>query len=460
MSLRFVSLLAEPVHSAYAELCHLLSDSGFKVEFLELSDWREAKRMLEHKEVELAAVCGLLYTHLRAAGLNLEPIVAPILSSARYHGPVYWSDVVVRADSPHQSLSDLAKRDWLFNETGSYSGYHSPRAAFAKEGLSLGEPIETGSHAESLKRLLEGEAEFTALDSTFLDHQPEEVRKKLKVVKAVGPSPSPLVVGFGKAASDFKEACNRLAELPDLFESFAERVDSDFDPIRADFNQSLSLYEMPVAQHFVSGQNGFPSKDFTSRQQQEKDQSVLGAISRELLTRLDKEPTRVLRSGPEFHLLKENELEHHHYLIAPEELANGDLSIVGFLSNRKPGCDLKALFDVDAQLLDELSQCQGFLTYSPTEFEPGVWANLAVFRNPKSRDYWAANSTHLRAIRELGADSYDNVRLHLGVWPSTDQPLNWIATRYLNYTESGLWRGVRTSALLDRAQVGAIDPKL
>jgi hypothetical protein len=304
-----------------------------------------------------------------------------------------------------------------------------------------GEARPTGSHSQSLKRLLEGEGDFTVLDSTVFDFLPQDVASELKIVESFGPFPSPLVVG---RSPEFARACSRLTSLPHPFYRLEEIPDTAYDSVRRAWNLSLSGRSGPQEQVFVTGQ-GVPKLDFTSREQQLTDQKILTDVGKELLTRLNLPPTEKLAGGPELHRLRHGEREHHHYLISPGELAQGNLSIVGFMSRMKPTADIQVLFDVDAELLDQLSLCQGFLTYSPTEYTPKLWANLAVFRSSEARDYWAANSTHLKAIKDLGPTSYDNVRLHLGIWPSIDEPMEWVATRYLKYDEEGLWRGVRTT---------------
>lgn len=449
MNLKFVSLLAEPMHSCYRELCRRLTESSLAVEFCEPKDWAEAKQLLEYGEAQVGAVCGLLYTLLRTQGVNIAPIAAPTLQHPRYRQAQYWTDLVVGSNSPVQSLADLRNRTWLFNETQSYSGYRSVLSALQERQLGpdfLGELVETGSHQASFDRLLAGEGDFTALDSTFLDFLPDEQRAQVKVVESLGPAPMPLVVGHPGAAAQFWAACQKLQGLPAPFASLERVKDHDFEPMRAAWNNSLA-FKHSLEQWFVTSPVACDGRPFTGPEQLAKDQGVLRDIGRELGTRLTAEATKILPNGPAFHLIKRGELSRHVYLIQPEGLLEGNLTIVGFLSKLKPEGDLAALFEADDRLIEQFHQHEGFLSYSPTEYEPGLWANLAVFRNMKARENWAANSTHLKAIRDLGADSYDNVRLHLGFWPSLQAPQEWLTTRYLNYGDSGdLWRGVRTQA--------------
>jgi len=298
-----------------------------------------------------------------------------------------------------------------------------------------------------MARLLDKEGDFSVLDSTFLDNQPDLDQRRLRRIASIGPAPAPVLVGYPESSQGFLQACQRSSSLPKALESLIPVQDSHFEPIRTDYNLSLSLDYRAQGQYFVRGHEPAEGRPFTSLAQKERDQSVLARVATELLTRFQAQPTERLENGIRFHRIHHQQREHHHYLIDPDTLHKGGLSIVGFLSQMKPSADIKALFDVDDKLLGELSLYEGFLSYSPTEYKPGLWANLATFRDARSRDRWAANSTHLKAIKDLGPSSYDNVRLHLGVWPSLDKPLEWIATRYLNYTDKGLWRGVRTPTL-------------
>jgi hypothetical protein len=413
------------------------------VEYIE-TDWQTARQMLAEGEANVGAVCGLLYAQMRAQGVFLRPIVAPVLNHPRYNEPVYWADVVVRRDSKAKTLSDLRGRHWLLNEEGSYSGYISLLAELARRDSGadfLGTKTATGSHKESLDQLLSGQGDYTVLDSTFLDFQPTGVQEQVKVVDSLGPAPVPLLVGFGEAAQLFRQACQDLAELPSVFSKLVPVTDQDYQPIRLDWN-SGTVVTGSHNQGFLTETSIHPS--FASTEQQAYDQAILAKIGREMLSLRDKPAGSTLPDGTRVHKLVEQELEHHHYLIDTPGLEDSNLSLVGFLSQMRADVNLKALFDADDLILQQISSYKGFLTYSPTEYAPGKWANLAVFTNTGCRDRWALDSEHMKAIRELSASSYENVRLHLGVWPSIDSPMNWIATRYLDYTQSNIWRAVRT----------------
>jgi phosphonate transport system substrate-binding protein len=69
-------------------------------------------------------LCGLPYVWLAAHRPRpVEPLVAPVLVGERYGGhPVYYSNVIVRRDSPITHIPQLQGRSWAHNEPASHSG--------------------------------------------------------------------------------------------------------------------------------------------------------------------------------------------------------------------------------------------------------------------------------------------------------------------------------------------------
>src|SRR5690606_17463486 len=93
--------------------------------------WQERERLFDAGQIDLCWICGLPYVRKadRTPG-RIAPLVAPVMAGRRYGGqPVYFSDVVVRHDSPYRHLSDLAGASWAYNEPGSHSGYGVVRYA-------------------------------------------------------------------------------------------------------------------------------------------------------------------------------------------------------------------------------------------------------------------------------------------------------------------------------------------
>src|SRR5262245_15536751 len=122
---------------------------------------------------EVAFVCGLPYVELvRRAGPVVEPLAAPLLKGRRYGGrPVYFSDVVVRRDSPYRTFADLRGRSWAYNEPCSHSGYGVTRYRLVLMGETrgfFGKVVEAGFHESSLRMVCSGEVDGSAIDSHVL----------------------------------------------------------------------------------------------------------------------------------------------------------------------------------------------------------------------------------------------------------------------------------------------------
>lgn len=441
--LPFLSFLGEPQQSAYRSLCQ---DSPH-LDFLTPSDWSKAIQDLTDGQIPLAAICGLLYKKLRGQGVPLRPVASPLMSHSRYQsGPTYWADIIVRADSKIQCFQHLQKKVWLFNEPGSYSGYYSYLSELKRRELGrdfLGENVETGSHAMSLQRLGRGEGDFTVVDSTIWDFLSADERAPFRVVASLGPKPAPLLVsmpGFGEHLESFFNSTH----LPESFEKFVPVQDSDYDVLEDDWNAGLEvLGHSSAAQVFVRGPEGPARKPFTSLEQAKADQDLLELAKEELFTLLDAEPTRIMDNGVKFFLREEGGLGRHTYLVNPQKLDQKNMAIVGFFSGMKPDGDLEALFTADERVIAQFHEFPGLLIYYPREYAPGRWGNFVVFESRKAQREWAANRAHLDAVETLAEDSYDNVRLHLGVWTNKDSPASWVATKYIHYTPEGIWRGVR-----------------
>jgi phosphonate transport system substrate-binding protein len=197
--IRVVTLLSPVLAETYAFIARYLGERLNLATSLRtghsLSDF-------EHGEAEIGLLCGLLYIHLeRAASCPVELLAAPVLQGERYQdAPCYFSDVIVRRESPYASFADLHGCTWAYNERASHSGYNLVHYSLWQRRLPLdyfGQTIETGSHLQSLRAVLAGEADAAALDSHLLDvllQQETGLDKKLRVVETLGPSPIPPLV--------------------------------------------------------------------------------------------------------------------------------------------------------------------------------------------------------------------------------------------------------------------------
>lgn len=145
---------------------------------------------------DVCFVCSLPYVMFERQGLDLAvPVAAPVLAGARYGGrPIYFSDVIVRFDSPFRSFAELRGRSWAFNERLSQSGYGITRYTMVERGLTggfFGEIVDAGFHQTAIRLVAEGEVDASAIDSQVLAVELRlhpELTARLRVVEALGPS--------------------------------------------------------------------------------------------------------------------------------------------------------------------------------------------------------------------------------------------------------------------------------
>jgi phosphonate transport system substrate-binding protein len=225
---------------------------GRDVAFVDGMPWEERLREFDAGRIDVCWMCGLPYVW-RADGREkgIELLAALVPAGDRYEGRAqYFSDVVVRRDSPWSSFAGLEGAIWAYNEPTSHSGFNATRQRLAqmnKERGFFGAVVMAGSHESSLRRLLAGEVDATAVDSTVLDlvaQRDPEVVQRLRTIECFGPSPSPpWVIGRGlpeplraeirAALLDMAgDAAGRHVLAAGLVARFAAVTDADYDPVR------------------------------------------------------------------------------------------------------------------------------------------------------------------------------------------------------------------------------------
>jgi phosphonate transport system substrate-binding protein len=149
-------------------------------------------------QADLTFICGLpyvLYTRPHAADSPIEALVAPVLQGDRFQNrPIYFSDVIVRHDSPFKSFANLRGCSWAYNEPYSQSGYGITRYWLVKLGETngyFGEVVQSGFHQRSIELVCNGEIDASAIDAQVLaielrDHP--RLTEQLRVIDSLGPS--------------------------------------------------------------------------------------------------------------------------------------------------------------------------------------------------------------------------------------------------------------------------------
>jgi phosphonate transport system substrate-binding protein len=248
--LRFATFLAPNMLPVHQFLTDRIGDRlGRPVELVVGRNFDQ----FEAGEADLGVICGLPYVWLAARRPPpVEPLAAAVLTGARYGGrPVYYSDVIVRRDSPITCLAELRGRSWAYNEPASHSGYTVLLYSLVRMGARpgfLGRVVEAGFHQRAIRLVYAGAVDAAAIDSQVLaieirDHP--RLADSLRVVGSFGPSTIQPVVAASRLPAQLKDEVRKLlialADDPaarpvldyGLIDRFTPIGDAAYDDIRA-----------------------------------------------------------------------------------------------------------------------------------------------------------------------------------------------------------------------------------
>lgn len=251
MSAAFVSESGIGVYQRMAE--YLTRKTGIQTEFISGLAYGTINSMLEDGTLHCGFICGLPYVQLHdRPQAAAQLIVAPVMKAARYQGqPKYFSDLIVRKDSPYQSLRDLKGKTYVYNDEFSNSGYNMPRFRLLQLGLTggfFGKVLRSGSHEESIRMVAAGEADASFVDSLVLDFDREKGfghAREVRVLESVGPAGICPLAASARMPAELRARLQRelasMHEDPEgrsildeaLLQRFAIVEDSNYDDIRA-----------------------------------------------------------------------------------------------------------------------------------------------------------------------------------------------------------------------------------
>lgn len=249
MSAAFVSERGVPVYGKIVD--YLGEKSDVPLELVTGLAYTTINQMLEAGAVDYGFICGYPYilAHDQPAP-KVELVAAPVPKDPRYqHRPVYFSDLVVRNDSPFKTLQDLRGRTYVYNEETSNSGYNMPRSYLVKLGLTdgfFGKVLRSGSHEASIRMVAQGLADASFVDSLVLDYDRAKGvgdAAAVRVIDSLGPAAIvPFVVSTTavQTVAPIKARLLTMHEDPRgrqildeaFLERFAEVTDADYDGLR------------------------------------------------------------------------------------------------------------------------------------------------------------------------------------------------------------------------------------
>jgi ABC-type phosphate/phosphonate transport system substrate-binding protein len=238
-TLVFANFMAPNMTSTYTEVAarvgQRLGMPAALVEGASLDQLRQAS-------VDVAFVCGLPYVRLRRE--------QPVLDEPRYGGrPVYFSDVIVRWDSRCRSFDDLRGGSWAHNVEDSHSGCLLSRYTLQEMGETegfFGEVTFSGGHQESIRRVVDGEVNASAIDSHVLGvecRRNPDLHRQLRVIAVLGPSPIPPVIATASLpemiAGRVRDALTELGDVPSSRAALGRGLIRRFIPIEDEAYDSM-----------------------------------------------------------------------------------------------------------------------------------------------------------------------------------------------------------------------------
>jgi phosphonate transport system substrate-binding protein len=257
--LRLVSYLAPNMFEFYEAVGAYLSRVlGIETQLVQNQyDPLDDPMMLDDR-LDIAFICGLPFARrYRVVSSQLQALVAPVMQASRYENrPVYFSDIVVNAQSNIYKFDDLAGKTWCYNDLGSNSGYNLVRQRLMRGGYSshfFSKAIQSGSHQRSMRLVVERQADCSAIDSTVLEQELRDFPRlspHLRVIESIGPCPMPPVVVAQRLGSALIHLLESALCQPDveLQAAMARSHIQRYVPVQSgDYEQLAKMYDTAVA---------------------------------------------------------------------------------------------------------------------------------------------------------------------------------------------------------------------
>ena len=256
--LRLVSYLAPNMFGFYEAVGTYLSRVwGIETQLMQSEYDPLEDPMMLHDQVDMAFICGLPFARRhQVISTQLQALVAPVMQASRYENrPVYFSDIIVNSQSQLYSFDDLAGKTWCYNDLGSNSGYNLVRQRLMQGGYSsrfFGKAIPSGSHQRSIRLVIEGQADCSAIDSTVLEQELRdfpEFSSHLRVIESIGPCPMPPVVAAQRLGTALINSLQSVLCQPDaeLQAAMARSHIQRYVPVQSeDYAQLATMYDVAV----------------------------------------------------------------------------------------------------------------------------------------------------------------------------------------------------------------------
>lgn len=170
----------------YQELAgYLARKLNQPVRIIQRKTYHEINELMRIGKVNLAIICTGAYLHATSNNIPLEIISVPVFNGEKS----YHSLIVVRSDSPVNSIMELKGKSFAFSDPLSLTGYFYPLYFLLNNGFSpekfFSGTMFTYSHDGSINVVLDKITDAAAISDLVynfeIKHYPE-LKKKIKVI--------------------------------------------------------------------------------------------------------------------------------------------------------------------------------------------------------------------------------------------------------------------------------------
>lgn len=224
---RMYSVNAEVADSWRTLLQWVVERASVAVEVIDYPAPQPLPALWDRPDLACVFMCGF---PLSRADARPVVLAAPVPSPPAYAGrPVYWTNLVVRADGPIRSLDGAYGKRIAFTTPDSQSGYQALRSFFAPHARTRGSPLFAGTIGPLItprrvvEAVLAGEADIGPVDSYAYDLMQRHENAwlaPLRVIARTGPTPIPSLVGAPGLPDDIAQALRAallsVAKAPEL----------------------------------------------------------------------------------------------------------------------------------------------------------------------------------------------------------------------------------------------------
>lgn len=240
----------------------VMAKAGARVEVVDHAPPAPISELWQRPDKAAVFMCGLPYS---LATPRPALVVAPVPSPQAYGGRAcYWTDLVVQADSPFETLQQTFGHRLALTTPESQSGFAAPLhelMAFGGGKPLFAEIIEPRfTPMGALTSVIEGKADVAPLDSyafALLGKYAPELTKRVRVVARTEPTAIPALVASGEAGATIAEAFLALGIDPEarllmdelLLQRFAVPKVAEYDALRKRFETMQAFWRQhPIAE--------------------------------------------------------------------------------------------------------------------------------------------------------------------------------------------------------------------